>query len=300
MAPAISTIRTVTGMRRRVAQWRNEGHRVALVPTMGALHDGHLSLVAKAKDEGADKVIVSIFVNPTQFGAGEDFDAYPRDEKGDLAKLTEAGVDVAYVPDAKQMFAPGFATRVHVKGLTEGLCGASRPGHFDGVTTIVAKLLLQCAPDFAVFGEKDYQQLLAIKRMVADLDIPAEIVGAAIVRDEDGLARSSRNAYLSRMQRELAPLLHRTLQDMAYDLGEGRPIGDAIAASKFRLESAGFKVDYLEVVDPKTLQPVDGLLEGPARALVAAFLGKTRLIDNIALKPKQRQRDRKSKDEAPE
>jgi pantoate--beta-alanine ligase len=296
MAPAISTIRTVTGMRRRVAQWRNEGHRVALVPTMGALHDGHLSLVARAKD-GADRVIVSIFVNPTQFGAGEDFDAYPRDEKGDLAKLTEAGVDVAYVPDAKQMFAPGFATRVHVKGLTEGLCGESRPGHFDGVTTIVAKLLLQCAPDIAVFGEKDYQQLLSIKRMVADLDIPVEIDGGAIVRDDDGLARSSRNAYLSRMQRELAPLLHRTLQDMAYDLGEGRPIEDAIAASTFRLEAAGFKVDYLEVVDPETLQSVDGVLEAPARALVAAFLGKTRLIDNIAVKPKQRGRSRKGNGE---
>ncbi|MFD0987123.1 pantoate--beta-alanine ligase [Methyloligella solikamskensis] len=295
MAPAISTIRTVNGISRRVAQWRSEGHKIALVPTMGALHEGHLSLIAKAKDEGAEKIIVSIFVNPTQFGEGEDFDAYPRDEKGDLAKLTEAGVDVAYIPDAKQMFAPGFATRIHVKGLTDGLCGASRPGHFDGVCTIVAKFLLQCAPDIAVFGEKDYQQLLTIKRMVADLDIPAEIVGAPIKREEDGLALSSRNAYLTKRQRELAPLLQRTLQDMASDLAEGRPVEDATAASSFRLESAGFKVDYLEVVDPERLQTITGVVEGPARALVAAFLGKTRLIDNIAVRPKQRTRSRRNR-----
>ncbi|ODA68350.1 Pantothenate synthetase [Methyloligella halotolerans] len=293
MAPAISTIRTVTGMRRRVAQWRNEERKIALVPTMGALHPGHLSLIAKAREK-AERVIVSIFVNPTQFGEGEDFDAYPRDEKGDLAKLTEAGVDVAYIPDARQMFAPGFATRVHVKGLTERLCGASRPGHFDGVSTIVTKLLLQCAPDLAIFGEKDYQQLLTIKRMVADLDIPVEILGAPIEREEDGLARSSRNAYLNKRQRELAPLLQRTLQDMAYDLAEGRPVEDATAASAFRLESAGFKVDYLEVVDPETLQPVDGVLSKPARTLVAAYLGKTRLIDNLGVKPKQRNRKRAS------
>ncbi|XSG82330.1 MAG: pantoate--beta-alanine ligase [Methyloligella sp. ZOD6] len=291
MAPSISTIRTITGLRRRVAQWRNNGHKIALVPTMGALHDGHLSLVARAKEE-ADRIVVSIFVNPTQFGEGEDFDAYPRDEKGDLARLSETGVDVAYIPDTRQMFAPGFATQVHVKGLTEGLCGASRPGHFDGVTTIVAKLLLQCAPDIAVFGEKDYQQLLAVKRMAADLDIPVEIVGAAVIREEDGLALSSRNAYLSKMERDLAPLLHRTLQDMAYDLGEGRPIEDATAASSMRLDAAGFRVDYLQVVDPETLQPVTGLLDAPARALVAAFLGKTRLIDNIAVKPKQRSKPR--------
>jgi pantoate--beta-alanine ligase len=272
-------VRTVADLRAQIAKWRKEGERVALVPTMGALHRGHLALVALAKNE-ADRAAVSIFVNPIQFGPREDFNLYPRDEAGDLEKLAGAGADLVFMPDVDEMYPPGFSTRVNVGDLTDDLCGAARPNHFDGVATVVAKLLLQCAPDTAIFGEKDYQQLLVIKRLVRDLNIPVEIVGAPIVRETDGLALSSRNAYLSLAERKIAPLLHRTIAEVAADLANGRGADDAAEAARFKLEAAGFRVNYVAVRDPDTLKPLHGPVKR-ARVLAAAFLGKTRLIDNV-------------------
>jgi pantoate--beta-alanine ligase len=223
-------------------------------------------------------------VNPLQFGPGEDFEAYPRGEARDAALLADAGADLLFVPDGREMYPEGFATTVHVAGLTEGLCGASRPDHFDGVATVVAKLLLQCLPDIAVFGEKDYQQLLVIKRMVRDLNIPVEIVGGAIVREPDGLALSSRNTYLSSDERETAPLLHTTLQQAAHEVASGLALEPTLESAHAALEAAGFRVDYLEARDPVTLVPLSGNVSS-ARILVAAFLGKTRLIDNVTVPP---------------
>src|SRR6478672_1220734 len=195
MAASIATVRTVKDLKAEVAKWRKAGETVALVPTMGALHAGHLSLVAVAKRH-AKCIVASIFVNPAQFGPKEDFKRYPRDEAGDLDKLAEAGVELVFIPNTAEMYPEGFATKVSLPSLTEDLCGAARPNHFDGVATVVTKLLLQCAPDVAVFGEKDYQQLLVVKQLVRDLNIPVQIVDGPIVREEDGLARSSRNGYL--------------------------------------------------------------------------------------------------------
>ena len=204
MASSIATARTVKDLRAQVAKWRQAGETVALVPTMGALHAGHLSLIGVAKGH-AERVVASIFVNPSQFGPKEDFKRYPRDEAGDVKKLAEAGVDLVFIPSTDEMYPAGFATKVSLPSLTDDLCGAARPNHFEGVATVVTKLLLQCAPDVAVFGEKDFQQLLVIKRLVRDLNIPVEIVGAPIVREEDGLALSSRNGYLSAAERKTAP-----------------------------------------------------------------------------------------------
>jgi pantoate--beta-alanine ligase len=253
---------------------------------MGALHRGHLSLVALAKEK-ASRVVVSIFVNPLQFGPREDFHVYPRDEAGDLAKLAAAGADLVFIPEVAEMYPPGFSTRVTVGDLTEDLCGAARPNQFDGVATVVAKLLAQSAPHIAIFGEKDYQQLLVIKRMVRDLDIPVEIAGAPIVREPDGLALSSRNAYLSPAERKLAPLLHQTIAEVAADLAKGRGADDAAEAGRFKLEAAGFRVNYVAVRDPDTLKPLHGPVKR-ARVLAAAFLGKTRLIDNVPVPPTNR------------
>jgi pantoate--beta-alanine ligase len=277
------TARTVSDLRSHVAAWRNAGQTVALVPTMGALHQGHLSLVALAKSK-ADRVVVSIFVNPIQFGPREDFGRYPRDEQGDLEKLGKAGTDLVFAPDVGEMYPHGFSTQVKVGDLTEDLCGAARPNHFDGVATVVAKLLLQCAPDLAIFGEKDYQQLLVIKRLVRDLNIPVEIVAAPIVREQDGLALSSRNAYLSASERNTAPLLYRTIAEVAADLAQGRGCDDAVVAARFKLDAAGFRVDYVAVRDPDTLKPLSGPVKR-ARVLAAAYLGKTRLIDNVPAPP---------------
>jgi pantoate--beta-alanine ligase len=274
-------VRTVTDLRQSLAPWRKAGERIALVPTMGALHDGHLSLVALAKSN-ADRVVASIFVNPTQFGPREDFNRYPRDEAGDLLKLDAAGANLVFVPETAEMYPHGFSTNVGVSDLTEDLCGASRPNHFDGVATVVTKLLLQCAPDLALFGEKDYQQLLVIKRLVRDLDIPVEILGGPIVREKDGLALSSRNAYLSPSERKTAPLLYQTIVAVANDLRQGRGADDAAAAGRFKLEAAGFQVDYVAVRDPETLKPLSGPVER-ARVLAAVQLGRTRLIDNVAV-----------------
>ena len=250
---------------------------------MGALHEGHLSLVTLAKSK-ADRVVVSIFVNPIQFGPREDFGTYPRDEAGDLKKLGDAGVDLVFAPEAAEMYPEGFKTLIKIGDLTEDLCGAARPNHFDGVATVVAKLLMQCGPDIAIFGEKDYQQLLVVKQLVRDLNIPVEIVGAPIVREADGLALSSRNVYLSPEQRKIAPLLHQTISGVAADLAQGRGCDDALVAARFKLDAAGFRVDYVAVRDPDTLKPLSGLVKR-ARVLAAAYLGKTRLIDNVPTPP---------------
>jgi len=283
MTGAIETVRTVRDLRARVAAWRAGGETVALVPTMGAIHDGHLSLVNSGKAH-CGRVVTSLFVNPLQFGPREDFHAYPRDEARDAKLLAKAGSDLLYAPEAAEMYPPGFSTKVHVGDLTEDLCGASRPNHFDGVATVVAKLLLQCAPDTAIFGEKDYQQLLVIKRFVRDLNIPVEILGVPIVREADGLALSSRNAYLSPEERAVAPVLHQTIQQVASDLAQGRGADDASEAARFRLEAMGLRVDYVAVRDPDTLKPLHGPVK-TARVLAAIHLGKTRLIDNVPVPP---------------
>ncbi|MFO7479144.1 MAG: pantoate--beta-alanine ligase [Methyloceanibacter sp.] len=286
MTRTIPTVRTVADLRAQLAEWRKTGERIALVPTMGALHLGHISLVELAKQK-ARRAVVSIFVNPIQFGPREDFHLYPRDEAGDLAKLAAAGADLVFTPDVKEMYPQGFSTRVNIGDLTEDLCGSARPNHFDGVATVVTKLLLQCAPDIAIFGEKDYQQLLVIKRLVRDLDIPVEIAGGAIVREQDGLALSSRNAYLSPAERKIAPVLYQTIAEVAEDLANGRGADDAAEAARFKLEAAGFRVNYVAVRDPETLKPLHGPVR-QARVLAAAFLGKTRLIDNVPVPPTNR------------
>jgi len=274
-------------LKAEVAKWREAGETVVLVPTMGALHAGHLSLIGIAKNH-ATRIVASIFVNPAQFGPKEDFKRYPRDEAGDLAKLAQAGVDLVYIPHTAEMYPRGFATKVTLPSLTEDLCGAARPNHFEGVATVVTKLLLQCAPDVAVFGEKDYQQLLVIKQLVHDLNIPVQIVPGPIVREEDGLALSSRNGYLSAAERKTAPILHQVLSEAAAALANGEGCDAATSAGRFKLEGKGFRVDYVAVRDPETLAPLFGPIKGPARVMGAAYLGTTRLIDNVPTAPKNR------------
>jgi len=283
----IRTIRTVAALRREVTGWRRRRETVALVPTMGALHAGHLALVARAKAL-AGRVVVSLFVNPTQFGANEDFSRYPRDEAGDRAKLGEAGVDLLYAPGVAEMYPDGFATSVSAGAMAERLDGQFRPGHFSGVATVVAKLLLQAQADFACFGEKDYQQLQIIKRLARDLDIPTRIVGVKTLRERDGLALSSRNAYLSPHERAVAPALHRILVETGARILAGASIHAASVQGRAELRRAGFrKIDYLEMCDAETLEPL-ARLERPARILTAAWLGQTRLIDNEKLAPRRR------------
>ena len=279
MPTGITTSRTVADLRAHVAPWCKAGESIALVATMGALHAGHLSLVTLAKSK-ADRVVVSIFVNPIQFGPREDFNTYPRDEAGDIEKLRAAGADLVFAPNTAEMYPAGFSTKVSIGDLTEDLCGANRPNHFDGVATVVTKLLLQCAPDMAIFGEKDYQQLLVIKHLVRDLNVPVEVLGGDIVREKDGLALSSRNAYLSHAERKTAPLLHQTISEVAAALARGEGADAACVAGRFKLEAAGFRVDYIAVRDPDTLKPLSGPVKH-ARVLAAAYLGKTRLIDNV-------------------
>jgi pantoate--beta-alanine ligase len=282
MTSSLTSVLTIRDLRSQIAKWRKAGESVALVPTMGALHAGHLSLVKLAKSR-SNRVVASIFVNPIQFGPREDFNTYPRDEASDLDNLAQAGADLVFIPDNTEMYPPGFSTHVKVSDLTDDLCGASRPNHFEGVATVVTKLLLQCAPDIAAFGEKDYQQLLVIKRLVRDLNIPVEIVGGPIVREADGLALSSRNVYLSQEQRKTAPLLHQTLTEVAANLARGEGADAAALAGRFKLEAAGFRIDYVAVRDPNTLKPLSGPVAPGARVLVAAYLGKTRLIDNVSV-----------------
>lgn len=276
--------RTVADLRAAVAEWKRSGKRVALVPTMGALHDGHLSLVALGRSR-ADRVVASVFVNPTQFGPNEDFDAYPRDEARDAALLAGAGCDLLFAPAVAEMYPPGASTTVTVAGVTESMDGIARPGHFAGVATIVTKLLNQAQPDVAVFGEKDYQQLQVIRRLVRDLDMPMEIVGAPTARAQDGLALSSRNAYLSPAEREVAGQLNRILAEAGRRLRAGDSVEQVEATGRAALERAGFqRIDYLEVRDPESLAHLGpGPVAGPARILAAAVLGRTRLIDNMAV-----------------
>ncbi|MDD9991071.1 MAG: pantoate--beta-alanine ligase [Rhodospirillales bacterium] len=275
---------SVAGLRESVAAWRADGLTVALVPTMGALHEGHMALVRAARAHGG-RTVVSLFVNPTQFAPDEDFALYPRTQADDLAKLAEAGVEAVFMPPTKAIYPPGFATTVRVEGVTAGLEGASRPHFFDGVATVVTKLLLQCLPDVALFGEKDYQQLVTVRRLAADLDIPCRIEAVPTVRAADGLALSSRNAYLSAEERRIAPKLFEVLTWMAAALGEGATSANAIAHGTALLKDAGFaRIDYLAVCDAEMLEPVVRV-EGPARVLAAVWLGETRLIDNVPVSP---------------
>jgi pantoate--beta-alanine ligase len=277
-------VRTVADLRAEVAAWKAAGLTTALVPTMGALHDGHLSLVRRGK-QLADRVVASVFVNPTQFAAHEDLGSYPRDEEGDAAKLASVGCDMLYAPSAAEMYPAGFATSMQMTGPAEGLCGAFRPQMFGGVALVVTKLFLQAAPDVAIFGEKDYQQLQVIRRFVRDLDIPVRIEGVETGREPDGLALSSRNAYLTTQERAQAPQLNAALHGAATAIIGGADVAAALGVATTRILAAGFSsVDYVELRDADTLAPVKALTR-PARLLAAARLGKARLIDNIAVIP---------------
>jgi pantoate--beta-alanine ligase len=273
---------TVADLRQRVRTWRSEGRRIGLVPTMGALHDGHISLVRIAL-ETCDRVVTSIFVNPTQFAPTEDFSTYPRTFDDDLAQLARADCHLVWAPTAQEMYPDGFATRVVPAGAAEGLESDFRPHFFGGVATVCTKLFQQVTPDVAVFGEKDYQQLAVIRQIVRDLNMPLTIVAAPTVRDADGLAMSSRNRYLSAEERRIAPLVHQAIVDVATQVRAGTSADKACADAVAKLSAGGFdKIDYVAVRDAETLGPyVPGGRAG--RVLVAAWLGKTRLIDNIAL-----------------
>lgn len=274
-------VRSIADIRDLVAGWRAQGLRVALVPTMGALHAGHVSLVEIARRQ-ADRVVVSIFVNPTQFAPTEDFSKYPRTFEADLEKLSAIGAEAVYAPPVEAMYPPGAATTVSVAGpATAGLEDVTRPFHFAGVATIVAKLFTQVGPDVAVFGEKDFQQLAVVRRMAADLDLAVEVIGAPTVREADGLAMSSRNVYLSADERATAPALHRILQEAVAALGKGLTAEAALAEARAAIAAAGFDLDYLDLRAADDLGPPRPGV--PWRLLVAAMLGQTRLIDNIAV-----------------
>jgi len=278
----MKTIQAVTAVREQVSDWRRAGERVALVPTMGNLHDGHLELVRQARD-AADRVVVSIFVNPMQFGAGEDFSSYPRTLEDDAGRLRAEAADLLYVPDVATMYPrpQGEQTRVEVPGISDILCGASRPGHFVGVATVVCKLFNQVGPDLAVFGEKDFQQLMVIRRMTEDLDMAVEILGHPTVREDDGLARSSRNGYLTAGERRLAPALYRTLQWLAGELEGGRRDLAALEReASVKVRTAGLKADYLSIRRSQDLAEPDAT-DRDLVILAAAYLGKARLIDNL-------------------
>ena len=280
----VAVVRTVQALRERVHGWRDAGFTVGLVPTMGALHDGHLSLVDRIRHD-AGRVVVSIFVNPKQFGPSEDFQQYPRDEAADLERLAAAGVDLVFAPALAEVYPPGFGTRVIVTGVTRDMEGAHRPDFFEGVATVVTKLLTQCQPDVAIFGEKDYQQLVTIRRLVRDLDLPVRILAGPLIREPDGLAAASRNAYLDTDQRRTAGQLNVVLAHMVARAEAGEPLADLERTGRQRLIDAGFdSVDYLTFRDGETLAPIDRL-DRPARLLVVARLGGVRLLDNMAVAP---------------
>jgi pantoate--beta-alanine ligase len=281
----LSIVKTPDELRSACDRARSDGRRVGFVPTMGALHEGHLDLVRDAKKR-ASFVVCSIFVNPTQFGPNEDFARYPRDLEGDVRKLEQAGCDLVFAPEPAAMYPQGERTRVRVAYLTDHLCGPHRPGHFEGVTTVVAKLFAIVGPSVAVFGEKDYQQLAVIRRMTTDLFLPVEVVGFPIVREADGLAMSSRNAYLSKEERDKALALSRGLEGAraAWSRGE-RDVGTLRTLALRPVEAVATSIDYVTVADPETLQPLADEARAGDRALVAiaARIGKTRLIDNTVL-----------------
>ena len=288
----VAIVNDVGALRETTAGWRALGQRVALVPTMGALHAGHVSLVEAARDQ-ADRVVATIFVNPKQFAPGEDFAAYPRDLVADHARVAAVGADLVYAPDLPAMYPEGFCTSVSLGGpALAGLEDRFRPDHFAGVATVVTKLLLQALPDVALFGDKDWQQLKVIERLVRDLDVPVAVQGRPTVREPDGLAMSSRNAYLDSAERARAPVLHRALSACAAALARGEPHEPALAAARAAVEAGGFALDYLELRAANSLAPLAEGATGTARLLVAARLGRTRLIDNvgIALPPSLPQR----------
>ncbi|MBI5480967.1 MAG: pantoate--beta-alanine ligase [Deltaproteobacteria bacterium] len=281
--PAPEIIRTPKEVSARADAWRRAGRRIAFVPTMGYLHRGHVTLLEEGRARG-DVLVLSIFVNPTQFGPREDLARYPRDLEGDLAKAAGAGTDVVYLPEAGDMYPPGYQTYVEVKDLARGLCGERRPGHFRGVATIVAKLFCAVKPHVAIFGEKDYQQLQVVRRLARDLDLDVEIVGIPTVREPDGLAMSSRNAYLSSDDRARATCLHRALVKAREAAAGGERDVAALCALAVGIISAGqpTRIDYVEARDAETLQPV-ARLERPVVMALAVFFGATRLIDNVVI-----------------
>lgn len=279
-------IREIDALRSAIAALKADG-TIAFVPTMGALHAGHMALVAEARRR-ARHVVASIFVNPMQFGANEDLSTYPRREAADSAMLEAEGVALLWAPDSSTMYPAGFASSISVGGVSADLDGAARPGHFDGVATVVAKLFNQVAPDIALFGEKDFQQLAVIRRLVRDLDLPVEIVGVPTQRDADGVALSSRNAYLSAEERLAARALPRALGEAAQAIAGGTPIAEAVDRARSRLAAAGFDpIDYVELRDVETLKP-STTLDRPARLLAAARIGRTRLIDNVPVRPPEK------------
>ncbi|MEG3164504.1 pantoate--beta-alanine ligase [Sphingomonas sp. PB2P19] len=277
----MDVVRDLNALRESVAALRGADTRIALVPTMGALHAGHVALIEAARRPGT-KVIASIFVNPMQFGPNEDLSRYPRREMADIRMLTEAGCDLLWLPPVEAMYPDGFATTVSVTGVSDGFDGASRPGHFDGVATVVSKLFNQVEPDAAYFGEKDYQQLAVIRRFVADMDFPIEIVGVPTQRDDDGLALSSRNIYLDDEQRRRAIALPRALGVAARAIGRGEDVDAVLGDARTTLTGAGFEIDYIALADAETLAE-NPSTERPRRLLAAARMGGTRLIDNIAI-----------------
>src|SRR6478735_10155455 len=280
-AARLQVLRTLAPLRAWISRARGKRETIALVPTMGALHAGHLGLVRLARRR-ADRVVVSIFVNPAQFAPNEDYGSYPRTWDADVTALSQLGVDAIWAPSVATMYPDGFATKIAPGGpALAGLEDKFRPHFFGGVCTVVAKLLLQVAPDFATFGEKDYQQLKVVTAMARDLDIPTKIIGLPTIREKDGLAMSSRNAYLSPDERTIAPTLYRLLTECAVRLKARQSIAATLAESEAQIESAGFAVDYLEVRHAETLAPITSIANGPTRLLVAARLGRTRLIDNI-------------------
>src|SRR5437660_6889834 len=282
MASRPRIVRTLPALHRALRRWRDTGESIALVPTMGALHEGHLSLVRLAHRR-ARRVVVSIFVNPAQFAPNEDFASYPRTLDTDVKTLAGAGVGLIWAPSLETMYAPGFATRIVPEGPAKvGLEDAFRPHFFSGVATVVAKLLIQCAPDIAVFGEKDFQQLKVVTQLARDLDLPVRIVGAPTLREADGLAMSSRNAHLSASERAAAPVLYRVLTDCAGRIGRGEMLARVLDDSSAAIEQAGFTLDYFEARHADTLHKVESAADGPLRLLVAARIGRTRLIDNVA------------------
>ncbi|HEX8511603.1 MAG TPA: pantoate--beta-alanine ligase [Allosphingosinicella sp.] len=280
----MQTVRDIETLNLALAAVRAEGGKIAFVPTMGALHAGHMALVAEGRRR-ASHVVASIFVNPTQFAAHEDLSTYPRREATDAKMLEEEGCALLWSPDVETMYPGGSEVSVRAGSLGEGLDGAARPGHFDGVATVVSRLFEQVGPDIALFGEKDYQQLAVIRQMVRDLGLGVEIVGVPTQRDADGVALSSRNTYLTDEERQAARALPRALGEAAASIQRGGAVADALATAKERLVKAGFDpIDYVELCDAETLEPVT-VVERPARLLAAARIGRTRLIDNLAVEP---------------